>query len=365
MGKTKYDIQAETLMNVALYSPYWHILGGGEKYLLSIASALAGKHAVTLYAPAELPKQAMQRFGISIENVKIESEDSLLHTSSASRFLRLRTFDLFIAMTDGSVFASAAKKNFLIVQSPSHMPRTTTVNTLKLMNWHYICYSAFMQSIIRKRLGREASILSPAIDTEAYTSDPAKKEKMILTVGRFFPSPHSKKQNVLIDIFREQVKDILKGYTFVIAGALTEEGGSTVLEDLKRRAQGLPVKIYVDLPFAKLRDLYKQSSFYWHAAGIGEDLEKYPERAEHFGITILEAMAAGAIPLAYSAGGPQDIITGKSGILWKTKDELASSMKQLISDKEKQDTLRRGAAARAQQYAMASFYEKVHSIFIG
>ena len=42
-------------------------------------------------------------------------------------------------------------------------------------------------------------------------------------------------------------------------------------------------------------------------------------RVEHFGISVVEAMAAGAVPLAVGKGGVGEIITpGENGILWDT-----------------------------------------------
>src|SRR3989304_2711279 len=33
---------AEAMTHVHIYSPYWHTLGGGEKYMAQLASALSG-----------------------------------------------------------------------------------------------------------------------------------------------------------------------------------------------------------------------------------------------------------------------------------------------------------------------------------
>ncbi len=54
---------------------------------------------------------------------------------------------------------------------------------------------------------------------------------------------------------------------------------------------------HVDAPGAELADLYARASIFWHAAGLGEDAEDDPNRMEHFGISIVEAMSAGAVPV--------------------------------------------------------------------
>ena len=46
-----------------------------------------------------------------------------------------------------------------------------------------------------------------------------------------------------------------------------------------------------------------------YVAGVeGEDAERHPERFEHFGISVVEAMAAGAVPLVFGAAGPGEIV---------------------------------------------------------
>jgi glycosyltransferase involved in cell wall biosynthesis len=54
-----------------------------------------------------------------------------------------------------------------------------------------------------------------------------------------------------------------------------------------------------------------------------EDLERFPERAEHFGIATLEAMAFGCVPIVIRAGGQSEIVEdGRSGFLCSDTDEL-------------------------------------------
>ena len=65
------------------------------------------------------------------------------------------------------------------------------------------------------------------------------------------------------------------------------------------------------------------------------DAELHPERFEHFGIAVVEAMAAGAVPVVFAAAGPAEIVRhGVDGFHWKTLDELQSFTRQLMNDEE-------------------------------
>jgi len=44
-------------------------------------------------------------------------------------------------------------------------------------------------------------------------------------------------------------------------------------------------------------------------------------RGEHFGITIVESMSAGCVPVVHDSGGPKEIVGG-SGLRWQKEDDI-------------------------------------------
>jgi glycosyltransferase involved in cell wall biosynthesis len=71
---------------------------------------------------------------------------------------------------------------------------------------------------------------------------------------------------------------------------------------------------------------------------------------EHFGITIVEAMAAGCVPVVHDSGGPREIVTVDVGFRWR---DLAVAAQQ-ITMLARNDQLRREfsvtSSARAQEF---------------
>ena len=112
-----------------------------------------------------------------------------------------------------------------------------------------------------------------------------------------------------------------------------------------------------------LRQLYAKSKIYWHAAGFGEDLDKHPERAEHFGIAIVEAMAAGCVPVVFAGGGPKEIITDQQdGILWTSTEQLQSETEELISDRRRLAKLSQSAILKSRQFSKDRFSSFVNNL---
>src|SRR5205807_10344299 len=100
-----------------------------------------------------------------------------------------------------------------------------------------------------------------------------------------------------------------------------------------------------DAPLPALRHLYRRSSIYWHAAGLGA-AEADPEQREHFGMTVAEAMGYGAVPVVYAAGGVGEIVRdGADGLHWQNFDDLVSLTQELADDEPRRRAL--GTAARA------------------
>lgn len=345
-------------MNIGFYNPYHRTLGGGELYLFLMMQYFLPHHKVIYFSDQkDIISRAEQQFGISLRGVEVSD----LSLSSIQRLFETRAFDMLFWYSDGSLPLSFAKKTYVIFQFP--VPWVTTSSLLSRVKLHsvtsIIVNSQFTKKYIDQSFHKNARVLYPAIPVQDYS--PKKKTHTIVSVGRFTTGMNMKRQDILIESFKQLVDKGIKGWTLVLAGGLIETDRSYV-EELKKTIQKYPIEIKPNVSRHELLDLYATSSLYWHAAGYETETTNHPELAEHFGISILEAMASGTVPLVYDYAGPSEIVIDSVGIRWKTIDELVKSTKELISNEHKRNLLSEAAQIRASTFDTKIFLENFHTI---
>src|SRR5699024_11124336 len=150
-----------------------------------------------------------------------------------------------------------------------------------------------------------------------------KKENIIISCGRFFVASHSKKQLEMVRFFVKN-QEIFKNYQYHLVGAVFDEPKDRAyLERIKKLASMTDnVSIHENCPYEELMDLYKRAKIFWHATGYGVNEKEEPEKMEHFGITTIEAMSNGAVPVVINKGGQREtVLDGVTGYTWNTEEE--------------------------------------------
>lgn len=355
-------------MKIGIFTPYLNSLSGGEKYILTAAECLSSKHEVFIFwdprFEPEIKKKTFEKLGINLSAVKFTNNIFNRGVSFFSRLFFSRTYDYIIFLSDGSI--PFVLSNLIIhFQFPVEWVNTKSLKTkIKFFNIkNVICNSSFTKSYIDKKFGIKSVILyPPAFIVKAKTKQ---KGKIILHVGRFgtnIEGANFKKQDVMIDTFKEMIRRGLKGWRFVLVVSFKKEDEDN-LGKLKKKAQGLPVEFIENPNNSALQTEYGRAQIYWHATGFGEDLIRHPERAEHFGIATVEAMGAGAVPVVINAGGQKEIVEdGKSGFLWNTLEELQEKTLQLIHNEGLWQELSKASKERAKFFSERRFCEELEKI---
>jgi glycosyltransferase involved in cell wall biosynthesis len=334
----------------AIVNPYLDTLGGGERYTLSFAKALSSKgwDVDVEWGDVGIKKLLEQRFGMDLKEINILKDVK-----------RGDQYDLCFWVSDGSIPTLRARNNILHFQVPFHdVGGKNLLNKMKLFRVNkIICNSEFTKKIIDNEYGVESSVIYPPVPTSDIKTK--RKENLILYVGRFSQLKQNKRQDVLVKAFKKLVDGGLTDWKLVLAGGI-EMGVGEFLNQLKKMSEGYPIEILESPDFKTLKDLYGKARIFWSASGYGEDEEKFPEKVEHFGITVVEAMAAGVVPVIFNAGGHKEIIkNGENGFLWDKVSELLSKTREIISGKGVYNTLASEGKKSSQNFSYERFEKEV------
>jgi glycosyltransferase involved in cell wall biosynthesis len=338
---------AKGKMKICLYSPYVpKHLGGGEKYFFDVAKTLHDLgHSVSIGIPSLQPlspakeKEIQQQYenflDYSLNGVEFVSTPLGTGGSFWQKLNWTRQFEVLYYVTDGSFFFSLAKKNIAHIQIPFKNSQNSFLKRIKLANWSIKnTNSEFTKNVVEKSWKtRIGYVHSPMISLAVKARPVEQKEKIILNVGRFFRQLHSKRQDILVKTFEEMTKTFpaeTKGWKLILVGSVEDQ---QYVDEVKQLAQGLPVEIHTAVSRKELIEWYLRASIYWHATGYQVDELQNPEKVEHFGISTVEAMQCGDIPIVVGKGGQVEILQGLGDeLLWQTQAECISKTLPFLKD---------------------------------
>jgi Glycosyl transferases group 1 len=232
---------------------------------------------------------------------------------------------------------------------------------LVLVYSEYVRHHVLKQAAALQLPSRDVEILHPT--TQLFSPHLQEKGARILNVGRFFTGGHCKRQDSLIEAFRELVdgSDSVPSELHLVGSIHPEPEHCDYFVKLQKAACGLPIHFHPNCSPQELAHLYETSCVYWHATGFGADVEAEPHRVEHFGISVVEAMSAGCIPVVYAAGGPTEIVKhGQTGFHFRTLEELCRLTQPLVSAPRSTEVQSMGFAAAEAAKAYSSDVFRAH-----
>lgn len=234
----------------------------------------------------------------------------------------------------------------------------------ELESYHeIITISKFCQKWIRRYWLLPSKILYPPVNTKEFF--PAKvKKNHIIHIGRFFITGHNKKQLDLVKVFKNMIdKNKIKDWELHLIGSVHPgKSHRKYFEQVRFEAQGYPIFFHTDVSFTELKTRLSQAKIYWHATGLDENEERNPILFEHFGVTTVEAMASGCVPVVIGAGGQKEIVIKGSGFLWKNREQLLKQTMGLIRNPNLIKKMSTRAIKRSAYFSKENFKKRFEKI---
>jgi len=201
-----------------------------------------------------------------------------------------------------------------------------------------VANSKFNQNVIKKFLGKSALMVNPPVISSRILSRAnwRNRKNIVITISRF----RSAKGLEIIP----KIASYLEDCEFVLIG-IVDSGSERCLKELSEEAERLRVQDRVHI--------FKNKSYSFTLAALSTaKVFLHTQSTEAFGMSIVESMAAGCVPIVPRTGGPWlDILDqkqGKYGYSYGSVQEAAEIIRMLV----KNEDLRKEVSARARERAM-------------
>jgi len=313
---------------------HFDILGGGTVHSFKFLEYLSKFYDVDVYVPKNPKTEEWMKVFLNLET------KGLAFYKYAKGIGKKYNY-MFLNISHWRTEETNAFKKYMLVFFPQFF--------FPLYDYKFLANSEYTKKhIIKlwKKKAKEINVVYPPIMTSQFKS--GHKQNIILHVSRITPPrPEADKGHVqMIETFKKMCDKGLKDWEFHLVGQIEDQDYYNHLLSL---LEDYPIRIQVSLPFKKLQALYKKAKIYWHLTGI--TLPKQAGAQEHFGMTIVEAMSSGAVPVSLNTGGPREIIdSGLNGHLIKDAEELKLITDLLIEKPKMLAHFRKEAIKRAESF---------------
>jgi glycosyltransferase involved in cell wall biosynthesis len=389
-------------MKIGIHNePYSGALGGSEVSVAVLAHALAKNHEVEIlhYRPTTTVESLAQYADVDLHNVRSRviprqpaRRERARHLWDRYRAEKLedaglsKPYDLFITFNHRAPPFCAAPIGVLMVLFPffdphqmrseceAHSILSSAFQEWLRLAWNKwklksrlngyqvkVAISEFTRRWTRRRWHTDCQVIFPPVDVHI---PPVEKSNSILSVGRFAIEGHGKKQIEMIKAFERLKASGWPDWHYHCVGACgpsIEE--LAFFEKAHELSASSGANVLANLDRTRLKCLYQKARIFWHATGLDADEDLNPELTEHFGITTVEAMAAGCVPVVINKGGQSESVEhGVSGFLWNTPEEWQYYTARLMQDSVLCEKMSSAARDRADLFSREKYIARFCSL---
>ena len=178
------------------------------------------------------------------------------------------------------------------------------------------CNSQFTKSILLQFYKVDESrihIIHPPVGIESKANDDIEKKEEIATLGRFTSVKRQMEQIEIASFFPDLKFNIIGSVTF----SHTSDAYFRQCQDYVEKNNMKNVDLFANISRSELISILRASKFFLHNM-----------RHEHFGISTVEAIAQGCIPIVHNSGGQKEIVPFRE-LRFDDKDEAVEIIRNL------------------------------------
>lgn len=206
--------------------------------------------------------------------------------------------------------------------------------------------SSWTAAHLRNVWQRDPAVVHPPVDTRAFGALPLRRgarDRWIVSVAQFRPEKDHALQLAAFAAYYSAAAPALAASTVLCMigscrNAEDEARVAALRDEAARLGVADHVRFAVNVPFAELLELLGRASVGLHTMWC-----------EHFGIGVVELMAAGLVVVAHDSGGPRaDIVTlpGRVGFLAASAPEYAAAFRRVLDEMSDDERFQIGRSAR-------------------
>ena len=330
-------------MRVGFFSPTILNVGGGEWVTLNMINALAAKkHEIIVYSAKKINHESISRFfghDLTFHREVLISPNFFnpydlenIYPNLAKSYMFSKTCNFLIDSFSNSIFPwvdavyfngrpkvtqlPGGRKGFIFVPYEAIIRRS--LKRYKDGQKTLMACSRFLAGTIEGLTGLKTEVLYPPVS--GFFGDGLNvslKSDTVVTVTRI----SNDKRPETIPLIAKLLPDDI---SFVIIGSCRLSGEVPVLKKLQKCIHSLHVedrvKLLLNVSREKQREVLQSSKVYLHP------LVPY----EAFGISVVEAMSAGCVPVAPDIAGLREIVP--SQLRYTTIEEAASKVRESLTN---------------------------------
>lgn len=365
-------------MKIGIFYPTLNVCGGAEFVTVVMANALARqKQHVILFTNDRVSQPMLESyFGESLNpSVKSIPQSSLFNPRGLLDFyqtfyrtlaLKLRC-DVLVDVYSNCVFpwGDVSYVHFPFLNSSFYTPRFPYWKSRHLLQMGALPYvaveknavsyedklvlanSRYTADEIKRFSGKQATVLYPPVPSAFFKHSPSeleasRRENLVVTISRFGPDKGLEKIPQIAARSDPTVHFAIVGRTHDLM----------VLQTLKDAVVKLGVqdrvKFFTDLPMSQMEELLLHAKVYLHTM-VGE----------HFGISTVQAMALGCLPVVHDSGGAREFV--EADLRYRTVEEAAETVAKVLAEWSPRETLKQ--AAKADRFKEQNFAQRFLALF--